>query len=262
MKKSTAFTTLLIVVAGFAIYYFLFQNFGSIKVALDKFTHRGLISYLITYLIIGIPVFIATYIINRRSIFESLGLSKNIWTGIWTSAIFTIPMFVGGLIFFKLRQEIELENLLAGTVVAGFMEELYFRGFLFGQIFRNTKIGFIPAIFLGALIFASGHLYQSQVASELVGIFLVTFSGAIFFAWLFVEWKYNLWVPIFTHTLMNLSWDLFDLSNNALGGMQANVFRALTIITAIALTIFLKKRKGEKLAVNRETLFSKRVLAV
>lgn len=212
-----------------------------------------------TYLIIGIPIFVGTLIIDGTTrIFKSLGLSAGFSTAMWLSASFTLPMFLGGLLFFKFNQRINIENLVAGTIVAGFMEELYFRGFLFGQLFRKTNLGFVPSILFGALIFAFGHLYQSQNISELIGIFIITFSGAVFFAWLYVEWNYNLWVPILTHTLMNLSWHLFEVDNSALGDIKANIFRGLTIIIAIAFTILYKRRKNQTLTINRQTLMLKK----
>lgn len=134
-----------------------------------------------------------TFIIDRTTgIFKSLGLSGKFLTAISLSILFSSPMFIGVLLFFKFNQHIDVENLIAGTIVAGFMEKLYFRGFLFGQLFKNTNSGFIPSIPFGALIFASGHFYQSQNISELIGIFMIIFSGAVFFAWLYVEWNYNL----------------------------------------------------------------------
>ena len=78
------------------------------------------------------------------------------------------------------------------------------------------------------------------------------FSGAVFFAWLYAEWNYNLWVPILIHTLMNLSWNLFEIDNSALGDIKANIFRGLTILTAILFTIIYKRNK--KLTINRQTL--------
>jgi membrane protease YdiL (CAAX protease family) len=254
MKPKKTLTIFLLVITGFLAYSVLNLYFKTIKTELDTITHQGLTSYILTYFLIGIPIFIATYFINRKvNFFENLGLSKNILTGIGTGVLFALPMFAGGLIFFKFNQQMNIENLIAGTIVAGFMEELYFRGFLFGQLFRNTKIGFVPAIFLGAFIFAFGHLNQSQDASELTGIFLVTFFGAIFFAWLFAEWKYNLWVSIFTHTFMNLSWSLFAFDDTALGGTTANIFRALTIIIAIGFTIIYKNRNNQEFVINKQT---------
>lgn len=259
MKPNQTKKVILFVILSFSAYYFLFENFKPIKIGLDKITQQGLISYVLTYLIIGIPIFTGTLLINKTiSIFKSLGLSSSISTALWTSLLFTLPMFIGGLFLFKFNQHIDIENLIAGTIVAGFMEELYFRGFLFGQLFRKTNLGFIPSIIFGALIFAFGHLYQSQDVGELIGIFMITFSGAVFFGWLYVEWSYNLWVPIFTHTLMNLSWHLFEVDNSALGDVKANLFRGLTILIAIIFTILYKKNRNEKLIINRRTLMLKK----
>src|SRR5690554_1812076 len=259
MKPNQTKKVILFVFLSFSAYYFLFENFKPIKIGLDKITQQGLISYVLTYLIIGIPIFTGTLLLNKTiSIFKSLGLSSSISTALWTSLLFTLPMFIGGLLLFKFNQHIDIENLISGTIVAGFMEELYFRGFLFGQLFRKTNLGFIPSIIFGALIFAFGHLYQSQDVGELIGIFAITFFGAVFFAWLYVEWNYNLWVPIFTHTLMNLSWHLFEVDNSALGDVKANLFRGLTILTAILFTIVYKKNRKKKLTVNRQTILKKK----
>lgn len=255
MHPNNTFRTVALVGLSFAAYYFLFENFKFIKTGLDTVTHQGLLSYILTYLITGIPIFFGTYLIDRETnIVKSLGLAANIPLAAGLSILFTLPMFAGGWLSFSFNLQINPQQLIAGTIVAGFMEELYFRGFLFGQLFRNTNLGFLPSIFFGALIFASGHLYQSRDIGELSGIFAITFAGAVFFAWLYVEWNYNLWVPIFTHTLMNLAWYLFEVNHTALGDIKANVFRALTIIVAITGTILYKKKKNKKLAISRQTL--------
>ncbi|MEI7492164.1 MAG: CPBP family intramembrane glutamic endopeptidase [Bacteroidota bacterium] len=225
---------------------------------IDVLFNYRLFSYFITYIFIGVPLFIGTYFINNNyNILNNLGLSKNILRGLVLAIIFTLPMFIGGHIFYKFNQEIIISKLIAGTIFAGFFEELYFRGFLFGQIFRNTKLGFLPSIIIGALVFAAAHLYQSRDISTMTGIFITTFMGAIFFAWLFVEWDYNLWVPVFMHTLMNLSWILFNISDNALGNINSNIFRGLTIAVAIILTILYKRKQGQTLSINRNTLLKK-----
>lgn len=258
MRSNSTVRVLLLVVVSFAAFYYLFTNFNSIKVWLDQYTNQGLISYILTYLIVGIPIFAGTILINGSSKFvKSLGLSSGIIIAIIVSLLFTLPMFIGGLMYFNLDKQISIQNLIAATLVAGFMEELYFRGFLFGQIFKNTTLGFIPAIFLSALLFAFGHLYQSQNISELIGIFLITFSGAVFFAWLYVEWNYNLWVPILTHTFMNLSWNIFQIDTTALGDIKSNLFRGLTIATAIVFTIFYKRINKHVMLINKQTLLLK-----
>ena len=50
----------------------------------------------------------------------------------WTSALFNFPMFIGGLLFFDFNPHLGIQHLITATIIAGFMKELYFRGFLFG----------------------------------------------------------------------------------------------------------------------------------
>jgi membrane protease YdiL (CAAX protease family) len=208
--------------------------------------------------LIGIPIFVGTYFINPQvNVFKNLGLSHQLLAPIILAFLFTLPMLLGGFIFYDISSNISMQNILAGSIVIGFIEELFFRGFLFGQLFRHTRLGFIPSIIFGALLFASGHLYQSQDMNELIGIFAVTFMGAILFAWLYVEWEYNLWVPIFLHALMNLYWDIFEMNDTALGGLIPNVIRAMTIGIAIGITILYKINRNQTFMVTKDTLLKK-----
>ena len=167
-------------------------------------------------------------------------------------------MLIGYFIIFDYDSSKTWHDVLRGAIIAAFIEELFFRGIFFGQIYRFTEIGFIPSILYGAIIFASFHLYQSQDFLTLIGIFIATFLGAVLFAWAYIEWNNNLWVPIFLHLFMNLFWMLFSAGDNAMGGVYANIFRILTIVLIILLTIVYKKRTGQKLKINRNTLWIKK----
>ncbi|MCB0517095.1 MAG: CPBP family intramembrane glutamic endopeptidase [Chitinophagales bacterium] len=258
MQLKQNYKAIILTIACFAIYLFLKQYFSSIKEGLDGFTNNGLLSYTLTYFIIGIPIFIGTYLINPKlNILKNLGLSIHLIKPFLIALLFSTPMIVGGFLFYKFQKEISIPNLIAGSIVIGFVEELFFRGFLFGQIFKYTRLGFLSSILVGAVIFASGHLYQSQDFFELIGIFSVTFMGAILFAWLYVEWNYNLWVPIFLHSLMNLTWHIFEMDETALGGLLPNVLRGLTIILAIVFTVLYKRKKGQKLTITKDNLIVK-----
>jgi membrane protease YdiL (CAAX protease family) len=195
----------------------------------------------------------------KLNIFKNLGLSHNPVKPFVIALIFSMPLFLGGLFFFEFSRNISIPNLIAGTIIAGFVEELFFRAFLFGQLFKYTQLGFISSIIIGAIIFAAGHLYQSQDTFELIGIFFITFMGAVLFAWLYVEWNYNLWIPVFLHTLMNLAWHLFDMDQTALGGLLPNIFRGLTIAAAIVFTILYKRNQKQELIIKKDILIWKTV---
>lgn len=258
MGKTTK--TILITVLSFGAYFVLYKLFfKELRTGLNEVINQIGVSHLITYLIVGTPIYAGVlFMHSHRRFFHSLGLDKSILKGVLRSLFFTLPMFIGFAVVFEFNSGITLNQVLVMVIAAGFFEELFFRGFLFGQLYRYTKLGFIPSILLGALLFAVVHLYQSQEFYTLVGIFAVTFMGALFFAWLYAEWNFNLWVPVCMHLFMNLSWLLFSVSDNALGGVYANVFRVLTIALAISFTVIYKIKKKRKLEVNRHTLWMKK----
>ena len=206
-----------------------------------------------------IPLFIATAALyGFRNMLLVLGLQKGFFTGLAFSVMVVLPMFLGSAIIGEFVSEMNLLAVVHKTFLAGFMEELLFRGFLFGILFRKLKWGFIPASLPGAVIFGISHLYQGSSITEIIGIFVVTFIGALWFAWLYIEWNDNLWIPIWMHILMNLSWTIFDVSTNALGGFEANIFRVITIALSVIITIAYCKRR-KLFRINKNNLFVNRL---
>ncbi len=248
-----------ITLLSFGTYFMINKSyFRTIRSWLDTHINQIGVSHIIAYIIVGAPIIIGTVLIHRNSkIFESWGLNKGILKAFAFALLCTSPMFIGYAILFPFNTGFSLTTLLATVIAAAFFEELYFRGFLFGQIYRYTKWGFIPSVIIGAVLFGLVHLYQGTEMGELIGIFMVTFLGGLLYAWVFVEWNYNLWVPIFLHLLMNLSWGLFSAGDNALGGVYANVFRIATITLIIVLTIIYNRRTGKGRRINKNTLWLK-----
>lgn len=183
---------------------------------------------------------------------KTLGLQKDFLTGLVFALITVSPMLISSAVTGQIDENPDVFLLLRSTLFAGFAEEWLFRGFLFGILFRKLGWGFIPASAIGALFFGLGHIYQGSTIAETAGIFLITAVGAAWFAWLYVEWNNNLWVPVFLHVLMNLSWALFEVSTNALGGWYTNLFRVITIALTIIITIRYHKKTGLK--INRKNL--------
>lgn len=221
------------------------------------------VSHIIVYAISGIPLVLGVIYMHKLSnVFDSFGLNRSFSQGLIFGLICTLPMLIGYAIFFDLNMELTLNTFLISGISAAFFEELFFRGFLYGQLYRYTKLGFLPSVIIGALLFAFIHLYQSDDFSTLVGIFLVTFLGAILFAWVYSEWNHNIWVPISIHFFMNFFWMLFSAGDNALGGLYANIFRVITILLIIGVTVIYKKKKGQKLEINRKTVWMKKGMEV
>lgn len=251
--------TVIITFGAFLLYWVLDSlYFNVLRSQLDLLIGQRGISHMMAYTLSALPILLGVWFVHKKWDFmQFLGLNGSILKAVLFSITATAPMFIGYYLLFDLNTEITVNQVLISVVAAGFFEEVFFRGFLFGQLYRFTRLGFVPAIFFGALWFGGIHLYQSHDLNSALGIFGITFLGAVLFGWLYIEWDNNIWVAIFSHTLMNLSWLLFAVDENAMGGWYANIFRLISIVLMVLLTIYSKNLKDRSMTIDRRTLWIK-----
>ena len=189
-----------------------------------------------------------------KNILSSMGIQKGFFKGLGFAFFCTLPMLIGYASVGELNEEFSFRNIYYMVLLAPLAEELFYRGFLFGQLYRFGGWGFIPAGLFSALIFGGMHLYQANDLGSAIGVFAMTGMGGMWFAWLYIEWGRNLWVSIFLHLFMNCYWGMFGIAEDAAGGFYANLFRAATIILTIVATQHLhKKQKGK--AITKDKLW-------
>lgn len=213
-------------------------------------------SFLLFYIFCSIPLYIMLRIMHRHNFMDSIGLKGSMIHGFIYALLSVLPMLLYVIINSKWNNTISLWYLFNATIIAGFFEELFFRGLLFGQLFRYAKWGFIPAILIVSIIFGLGHIYQGTdlTSSALAGV--VTGLGGVLFGWIYVETNYNLWCCAFLHILMNFSWTAFsNADNGAIGTMELNIVRLLTVLIAICLVIIYKKKQKKPFLINMKTLW-------
>ena len=202
-----------------------------------------------------IPVVITLLIFYKpNQILIEFGLNKEIYKAIKFAFLFTLPMLLGCALLGKFNSELSFFYLLAKSFKDGLGEEIFFRAFLFGQLYRHFKLGFITASILPALLFGIGHLYQGDSFSSCSLVFFITFIGAIWFSWLYTEWNFNVWITLIMHFLMNFYWSLFSIENGATGGLISDIPRAITIFLSIYFTIKMMKKTNGKLMINKHNL--------
>lgn len=185
---------------------------------------------------------------KKSDILNSLGLNGNILKGLGFAALCCAPMLIGMPIIGSFNSNLTFDWFLRMVVIAAVFEEIVYRGFMFGQLFRYGKIGFIWAIILPALFFGIGHLYQGDTLVESLMAFGVTALGALYFSWVYVECNYNLWVSIGLHIFMNFSWIVFPVEGNdtSVGVLVPNILRVASIALTVILIIIYKKKSSSK----------------
>ena len=167
-----------------------------------------------------------------------LGLRAPISRAAIFAFIAAFPMLVVFALSSPLNPKMSVLSVGVGCFLAPFAEEVLFRGYMFGQLYRRAHWGFWLSALVPSILFALGHAYQATGIVQLIGIFAVTGLGSILGCWLFARWQYNLWAVFGLHSLMNLWWEVFGIDDTALGGWTANGARSLTVTIAILLTIY------------------------
>lgn len=217
--------------------------------------------YTLNYLIAGlVPVGALFLLHKRRDILPSMGLSHGFGVGLLFAIGTTLPMFIGYVFIGEFNSGLTFDKALTWILIAGLFEEIIFRGFIFGQLFRYAGWGFLPAALPTALVFGSLHLYQGHDLVSALESFGITALGSLFFSWIYVEWNYNLWSVIWLHVLMNAPWILFHVSTSgAVGGIEANILRFSTIALSILLTVYDKKRRGLPYFITSKTMIKNKI---
>lgn len=219
------------------IYHPLHITNVSLRLAL-----RGIITF--------IPMLIFLLCMHKPSdVIPSLGLNGNILKGLGLAALCCSPLLIGMPIVGTFDHSLSFDYFLRMVVLAAFFEEVVYRGFMFGQLFRYGKIGFIWAVIIPAILFGLGHLYQGHNLISSLMAFAVTALGAVYFSWAYVECNFNLWVNIGLHLFMNLCWTVFHVEGNdtAIGALVPNILRIAAIILTVILIIIYKKKSGRKI---------------
>ena len=203
----------------------------------------------IMHMIVCLPIVVVLLLLNRpKDFFRHLGLDGNFIKGMVFALISTLPLFIAFPVVGDFNGGLTWDKLVRSAVIAAFFEEVIFRGFIFGQLFRYCKIGFWWSVIIPSLLFGSIHLYQGNDPLSSLAAFGVTFVGGLFFSWIYVKWDFNLWCPVGLHFFMNMSWLLFTVEGNsvAAGGLASNIFRVLSVAAAVSLTAAYRYRAGKR----------------
>ena len=175
-----------------------------------------------------------------RQVLQRLGLSGNAPRAVAFGIAVSLPMLFGFALSFHLKSHLEFLSVLFLDFFSPLVEEVEFRGLGVLQFQRGTGWPFWVAVWPSAILFGYRHIEQDQSKLEMLGLFLLTGLGGVVFAWLAHKWK-SLWVAVALHICMNLWWDIFSVSNNAIGGWLPFALQTLTIIIAAAGTLYLTK---------------------
>ena len=172
----------------------------------------------------------------RRTLSE-LGVFSSLWRGALFGFGAAIVMFIGFATMMQFRPVTGALSLIYLAGISPLAEEAVFRAFGVGTLRYRCGAPLWLALLLPALLFGWGHVGGGSSFTQNAGLFSLTTAGGVFFGWFYLRWQRNLWVPFFIHAAMNLSWELFNVSSNALGGWFPFVLQLGAILIGVLATV-------------------------
>lgn len=175
--------------------------------------------------------------VTRQGALTELGLTRFEARGVLIAVGGSLVMLVG-LALGGGAPSFDPGALWRSALRPGFVEEVAFRGFLFGLLYWRARWSFVAALLTSGVIFGSFHLPGAWLGGHLDqawGAFAVTAVGGVWFAWLYARWNRSLWVPIAAHASMNFWWVLYSAGPTAAGGGAGATWGRVGAIAAITI---------------------------
>lgn len=250
-KRSSIVT---IVVSIFSNYYSDLMRMAPLYKSFRAFSSQlgNLVENLILVALAFGGIFLTRKISFGQAIRE-LGLRMPVGRALTFGFLATLPMSIGFAFTSGINPKLSFVNILLLTAIFPFIEELFYRGYVFRQLLRRAHWRFGFAVIIPTLIFSLAHWYQAENALELLGVLAITGFGSLLFCWVFMKWKDNLWAAFALHFFMNFWWEIFSVDTNALGDWFANVVRFASVFLCVVLTIY-KDRIWKPLSVEDENI--------
>ena len=191
----------------------------------DDLASKTVPQMLVPVFCISVLAFSSTMWIIQNGLTEKFGLCG--FKGSWKHFLYFIPLIVMSCINLKngsaLTAPLAVTLLMmANQAVAGYVEEIIFRGFLFrGMAKENLR----SAIIVSAVTFGAGHIVNLANTADALGVLLqVCYAITIGFLYTVIVYKGgSLWPCIASHMFVNGS-SVFALEQGPFTDLTAVIF--------------------------------------
>lgn len=133
---------ILIYLIGFIVYYVVDAIiFSHLQKEIAALTKSKVIGHILTYTITFFPLLATVAILHRsfKNIFENLRLSGNLFVGFLFAFVITLPFLIAYGLKFSINYKLYFDTIIINTISLAFFEEIIYRAFLIGQLYRVTS---------------------------------------------------------------------------------------------------------------------------
>ena len=212
----------------------------------DDLASKTAAQVLVPVVCICILAVVSTVWIIRNGLSEKYGLCR--FKGNWEQFLYFIPLIIMSCV--NLKNGLGLNApaavallMMVNLAVAGYVEEIIFRGFLFRCL---AKDNLHSAIVVSAVTFGAGHIVNLANTADTLGVLLqVCYAIVIGFLYTIVVYKGgSLWPCIASHMFVNGS-STFALEQGPFSDLVGTVFgQASTDLVQICSSVFIMVISG------------------
>jgi len=94
MKPPSKFVSWLVPLA-FALYILINRLYFADLYHFLRDYSASVVAYFVTYLLVGLPLFVTVIVLFRRQFFDAIGMPRSLIKAFGMALLFTLPMFVG-----------------------------------------------------------------------------------------------------------------------------------------------------------------------
>ena len=212
----------------------------------DDLASKTTAQVLVPVICICVLSVVSTAWIIRNGLSGKYGLCR--FKGNWVQFLYFVPMIIMSCVNLKNGQGLTAPLAVAllmmvNLAVAGYVEEIIFRGFLFRAM---AKDNLCSAIIVSAVTFGVGHIVNLANTADTLSVLLqVCYAIVIGFLYTIVVYKGgSLWPCIASHMFVNGS-SIFALEQGPFSNFVAAVFgQASTDLVQICSSVFIMVVSG------------------
>lgn len=132
--------------------------------------------------------------------------------------------------------DLEVDLLIVKGGIFPLFEEVIYRGLVVGALvaaarWRVWEASLVPAVVVGIMLLVQGQ----GLAATIDTVLIMSLTG-LFFGWMFVEWRFNLWPALLLHIGLSSLWVIFAMSESKADGFMGDALRVAILIAAFAMT--------------------------
>lgn len=181
---------------------------------------------------------LSRYLLGPKEYLHALGLAGPLGIGVGVGLVAVAPAVFLMFLIGAIDPSIPFwPTAVCGSLLPSIAQELFFRGMLFGFLYRVAGWSFVQAALLCGVVYSLTLDIEGLFAVEL--FWVMAFWGVLqtsWLSWLYAKWKWNLWIGIGIQVVFRLSWDLTSGGEDYFGGLFKHLHILVMMIWSIAFT--------------------------